>query len=256
MNDSHEQTNNPGREAGVTSAGPAPELVAQMAERIRDVRDRIAAAASRAGRQPEDVTLVAVSKTHPVERLRAALAAGQTVLGESRIQEALPKIEALATPGSMIRWHLIGHLQTNKVQQAVGRFELIHSVDSARLIAALEERAARLGLVQPILLEVNVAGETSKSGAAPEELPRLLEALAEATHLRAEGLMTIPPYEEDPAASRPYFARLRELLQSLPPAPQWTPRHLSMGMSGDFEVAIEEGATLVRVGTAIFGSRD
>jgi hypothetical protein len=223
-----------------------------LAARLADVRERLAAAARRAGRRADDIALVAVSKTHPVELLRAAVAAGQTLFGENRVQEALPKIDALA---GAARWHLIGHLQTNKVNQAVGRFELIHSVDSVRLIEALEARAARLPIVQPILLQLNVAGEASKFGAPPEELPALLDALAAAPHLRAEGLMTMPPYDPDPEAGRPHFTRLRELMAELPPVAHFTPRRLSMGMSGDYEVAIEEGATLLRVGTAIFGER-
>lgn len=233
-----------------------------LADRLAGIRARIDAAALRSGRRPEDVALVAVSKTHPAAAIEAALAAGQRVFGESRIQEALPKIEAIKAPGvagapaAPAEWHLIGHLQSNKVNQAVGRFALLHAVDSARLVEALERRAAALGLVQSILIEVNVSGEGSKFGVAPEGLPEVIEALERSPHLRGEGLMTIPPDLDDPELVRPFFARLRALSQALTGLTRFTPRHLSMGMSGDFEVAIEEGATLVRIGTAIFGDRD
>lgn len=225
----------------------------EIAGRLSEIRARMDAAARRAGRDPASVTLVAVSKTHPAERVRAALDAGQIVFGENRMQEALPKIEALAdTPA---RWHLIGHLQSNKARQAAGRFELIHSVDSVNLIQELETRAAAAGIVQKILLQINVSGEESKFGASPSEIPALLDALSRAPHLSADGLMTIPPLTETAEISRPHFKRLRELIASIPADAPFTSRHLSMGMSDDFEVAIEEGATLIRVGTAIFGSR-
>lgn len=226
---------------------------AGLAERLAAIHRRIAEAARRAGRAPEAVTLVAVSKTHPTAMLRAALAAGQHIFGESRIQEALPKIAAL---GGQAEFHLIGHLQRNKVNQAVGRFSLIHAVDSGRLIEELERRAAVLGVVQRVLLEVNVSGEASKYGVAPEGVRELVEALERSPHLAGEGLMTIAPDVDDPEEVRPHFRRLRELNESLQGFTRFTPRHLSMGMSGDFEVAVEEGATLVRVGSAIFGARE
>lgn len=231
----------------------AAAQAAGVAERLEAIRRRIAEAARRAGRSPHDVTLVAVSKTHPAELLEAALAAGQIIFGESRIQEALPKIEAL---GGRAEFHLIGHLQRNKVNQAVGRFALIHAVDSVRLIEELERRAAALGLVQRVLLEVNVSGEASKYGVPPEGVRELVEALERSPHLMGEGLMTIAPDVDDPEEVRPFFRRLRELGAGLTGFERFTPRHLSMGMSGDFEVAVEEGATLVRVGSAIFGTRE
>jgi pyridoxal phosphate enzyme (YggS family) len=210
-------------------------------------------AAASVGRAPEEVALVAVSKTFPVEAVRLAAQAGQIDFGENRVQEALPKIDALGVAG--VRWHLIGHLQSNKANAVVGRFALIHSVDSVHLIQALEKRAAALGVRQAILFQVNVSGEASKSGAAPGELPGLVDAMAAAPHLECQGLMTIPPWDADAEAARPHFARLRELLATLPTTDNIHPRHLSMGMSGDFEAAIAEGATLARVGSAIFGRR-
>lgn len=221
--------------------------------RLGEVRERIERATVRPGRDPGSVRLIAVSKTFPPEAVRAAAAAGQLDFGENRVQEALPKQDALAD--QRLAWHLIGHLQRNKVNAAVGRFELIHSVDSVRLIEALERRAAALDLRQAILLQLNVSGEASKSGAPPEELPALVEALASAPHLICRGLMTIPPWSEDPEAATPHFVRLRELLATLPTTDNILPAELSMGMSGDFEVAIREGATIVRVGSAIFGER-
>ena len=223
-----------------------------LAERLREVKSRIAAAAARAGRSAEEITLVAVTKTHPPQSVVALMKAGHSVLGENRVQEALSKIESLKGAG---QWHFVGHLQRNKVNAVMGRFELIHSVDSPRLIRELEKSAARRGAAQRILLELNVTGETRKTGARPEELDALLDALAASPHLRAEGLMTMAPYSRAPEASRPAFARLRELLKSIPKLDHFSPRHLSMGMSGDYEVAIEEGATLVRIGTAIMGER-
>jgi len=244
-----DQTNN-------APAAREERWIAEILGRLKGIQARIAAAARRAGRSPESVALVAVSKTHPAALIAAARAAGQRVFGESRLQEALPKIEALERTAPPPEWHLIGHLQRNKVAQAAGRFALIHSVDSVRLIEELEKQCAARGIDQRILLEINVSGEASKFGAPPEELPFLLAALEKTPHLRGEGLMTIPPYDLDPEAVRPHFARLRDLMAGLGERPNFTPRHLSMGMSGDFEVAIEEGATLVRVGTAIFGERE
>ncbi len=236
MSDLGRQTNNP---------PPA------LRERLAAVRERIERAARRAGRDPAAVELVAVTKTHPADAVRAAVDAGQSLFGENRLQEALPKMDAVG-PGP--RWHLIGHLQRNKAA-AVGRFELIHSVDSTRLIEELERRAAAADTQQAILLQLNVAGEASKFGAAPADLPALLAALAAAPHLRALGLMTIPPWDDDPERTRPHFSALRRLLEEAQGPPNFEKKHLSMGMSGDFEVAIEEGATLVRLGSALFGPR-
>ena len=230
-----------------------------LALRLNAVRARIASAARRSGRDPDDVDLIAVSKTRPAEKVLEAMDAGQCVFGENRLQEARAKMDAVATATSSSapapEWHLIGHLQTNKARDAVGRFALIHSVDSVRLVAELERRAAAREVTQAILLQVNVSGETSKFGVTPEALGALLDAVDAAPHLRAEGLMTIPPFSSDPEAARPYFARLHDLWADVADHPARVGRHLSMGMSGDFEVAVEEGATLVRVGTALFGPR-
>jgi len=226
--------------------------MSQIARNLEEVRKQIEAAARRAGRDPAAVKLVAVSKTVEMARLKEALAAGQNIFGENYLQEAKAKIEALG-PGAS--WHFIGHLQTNKAKAAVELFQLIHSVDRLHLAQSLEQAAARREKVQEILLQVNLAGEESKSGATPEAIPELFREISRLPHLRVAGLMTMPPWFADPEAVRPYFRALRELrtrlLQlDLGPLPE-----LSMGMSGDFEAAVEEGATLVRVGTAIFGKR-
>ncbi|MCL4504118.1 MAG: YggS family pyridoxal phosphate-dependent enzyme [Deltaproteobacteria bacterium] len=223
----------------------------QIAQNLEAVKRRITAAARRAGRGPEQVRLVAVSKTMPVERLQEAVAAGQHLFGENYLQEARGKIEAL---GEAATWHFIGHLQSNKAKAAVKLFELIHGVDRLKLAEALDRAAAAKEISQKILIQVNLAKEASKSGTSLEAAADLLRQISQLPHLRVMGLMTMPPFLE-PEAVRPYFRSLRELrdrLQDLQgnPLPE-----LSMGMSGDFEVAIEEGATLVRVGTAIFGSR-
>ena len=223
-----------------------------LASRLVEVRSRIAAACARAGREAGAVRLVAVSKTVPPDVVRAAMALGQTLFGENRIQEALPKIEQA---GPAARWHFVGHLQTNKARQAVGRFELIHGVDDPELVVELDRRAAAKGIVQAVLAQANLAGETTKHGAGEDGLDRLAEVAAAAEHLDLRGLMIIPPPIDDPGASRRWFARLRTLRDGLAerlgrPLPE-----LSMGMTDDFEVAIEEGATLVRVGRAIFGER-
>ena len=225
-----------------------------IAENLQAVRARIETAARRAGRDPAAVRLVAVSKTVAVERLREAAAAGQHLFGENYLQEARPKIAALG-PG--IAWHFVGHLQSNKAKAAVELFELIHGVDRLNLAQALSQAAARLGKVQEVLIQVNLAGEESKSGAEPAAVPALLQALAGLPHLMVAGFMTMPPWFPDAEAVRPYFRALRELrdrLESQALAGHPLPE-LSMGMTGDFEVAVEEGATLVRVGTAIFGAR-
>lgn len=211
------------------------------------VRARVRAAAERAGRDPQAVRLIAVSKTFPAEAVLAAYEAGQRDFGENRVQEAEAKAPAVAAAGVQPTWHLIGHLQTNKVRAALDRFAIIHSVDSVHLAAALSRRAAA---AYPVLLEVNVAGEASKSGFAPDEVTDATERIRRLPNLDVRGLMTVAPLVADPEELRPVFRRLAELAQRLA-LPE-----LSMGMSGDFEVAIEEGATLVRVGTVIFGRRD
>lgn len=223
-----------------------------LRERLNTVRERVREATRRAGREPESVELIAVTKTHPAEAIRALFDLGHEAVGENRVQEFVRKYEALEGRGA---WHFIGHLQRNKAAQVVGRAALIHSVDSVRLIGELEKRAAQKETVQQILLEINTSGEAQKTGAGPEEAPRLVEALASAPHLRGLGLMTMAPMVEDPEKARPAFARLRELMSRLETGDHFKPRHLSMGMSGDFEAAIAEGATLVRIGTAIMGER-
>jgi pyridoxal phosphate enzyme, YggS family len=222
------------------------------AERLGGILDRIAAAATRAGRDPAEVQLVAVSKTFPADDVRAVWEAGQTTFGESRVQEAEAKISQL--PGAL-KWHLIGHLQRNKVRRALPLFDLIQSVDTVELAQAIDRIAAELGLFPRVLLEVNVAGEASKFGFAPATLEREIESLLALPRVQVEGLMTIAPYAEDPEAARPHFRALRELRDRLATRCGIPLGVLSMGMSGDFEVAVEEGATIVRVGTAIFGGR-
>jgi PLP dependent protein len=210
------------------------------------VRERIERAALRAGRRAQDVLLIGVSKTVTAERIRLGVDAGLTVLGENRVQEAREKIKILGRP---VPWHLIGHLQTNKVRDALELFDLIHSLDRLELAREIGRRAGDPGHVVDTLLEVNVAEEPSKSGFAPDAVGPALEAIGGMTHVRVRGLMAIPPIVERAEDSRPWFQALRGL------AERHGLKELSMGMSADFEVAIEEGATMVRVGTAIFGAR-
>jgi len=223
-----------------------------LIENLESVRSRIAAAATRAGREPKDVTLVAISKTHPAEMIREAVEAGQELFGESRVQEALVKIPVL--PGRL-HWHFIGHLQSNKVRKVLPYFELIHGVDSIDLALDINRIAAEMGLHPRVLLEVNVSGEGSKHGFSPEALERSLDELMALPRVQIEGFMTMAPLAAGSEASRPYFASLRKLRDRLADKTGIPLDTLSMGMSGDYEVAIEEGATLVRVGSAIFGSR-
>jgi len=213
---------------------------------VERVRERIARACQRAGRDPDSVTLIAVSKGQPVEAVRAAYAAGLRHFGENRIQEAAPKIEAAKAAGVEATWHLVGHLQSNKAKAAAADFDIIHSVDSAKLLARLDGAAPA---PRDVLLQVNVAAEPQKQGIAPGEVEALVEAAGEAANLRLRGLMTIAPIAADPEDVRPVFHELREL------AERFELPDLSMGMTDDFEVAIAEGATLVRVGRAIFGER-
>jgi PLP dependent protein len=210
------------------------------------VRERVARAAERAGRRPDDVLLIGVSKVVEVERIRAALAAGLGALGENRVQEAKAKVAELGHP---VPWHLIGHLQTNKVKDALPLFDLIQSLDRLELAQELERRAAAQGRQVEVLVQVNVAAEASKGGFAPDAVGEALDVIGKLSHVRVRGLMAIPPEAERPEESRPWFRRLREL------ADKHGLRERSIGMSGDFEVAIEEGATMIRVGTAIFGPR-
>jgi hypothetical protein len=216
--------------------------------------DRIAAAARRAGRDPSAIKLVTVTKTVAVERIREAVSAGAVILGENRVQEAKEKIDKL---GNIASWHLIGTLQSNKAKYAVKLFDVIHSVDSLDLAGEIDKQAAKIGKVQDVLLEVNIAGEASKSGAAFSDVAALAREAAKLQHVSIRGLMTMPPYSEIAEDSRPYFRKLRDLAAAIAweNIPNVSMQELSMGMSGDFEVAVEEGATMVRVGTAIFGER-
>jgi pyridoxal phosphate enzyme (YggS family) len=226
-----------------------------IAARLNGVRARMDAAARSAGRNPSSVRLIAVSKTFPVDAVRAAYAAGQREFGENRVQEALQKIGA--TTDLSIRWHLLGHLQTNKARKAAPVFAMIQSVDNVELLRKLDRDAEETGQAPELLIQVDLAAEATKFGAPLVEVPRLFEAAAACRAATVVGLMTLPPVPDTPEDARPWFCRLRDLrdewLSSGVPATML--RELSMGMSGDFEVAIQEGATLVRVGTAIFGSR-
>jgi pyridoxal phosphate enzyme (YggS family) len=221
------------------------ELTLQkIAANLREVERRIAAAAERAGRSPEEVTLVAVTKGLPPEAIQAAVDAGIQHIGENRVQEASTKVQRLSVLGLRPTWHMVGHLQRNKAKTAVGVFDIIHSVDSLRLAETLNAVAAS---TLSVLLQVNVSGEATKGGFSPTELPTSVADIGRLSNLTVQGLMTIAPLTSDPEEARPVFRRLRELRDSL------GLEHLSMGMTDDFEVAIEEGATLVRIGRAIFG---
>jgi pyridoxal phosphate enzyme (YggS family) len=233
-----------------------------IADRLTEIRARISAASQAAGRDPSSVRLVAVSKTFPVEAIADAFAAGQRDFGENRVQEALQKIEqALQKIGrsadQSIRWHLLGHLQTNKARKAAPAFAMIQSVDSVELIHKLDQAAADTQHAPELLIQVDLAGEATKFGVPPNEMPRLFDAAAACRAAKVVGLMTLPPFPEMPEDSRPWFRQLRELRDQWQASgvPASMLRELSMGMSGDFEVAVQEGATIVRVGTAIFGSR-
>lgn len=223
-----------------------------LGERLVLVQQQIAEAAARSGRAAGEITLVAVSKTHPPEAVREAMEAGQTVFGESRVQEARVKIPAV---GGRARWHFIGHLQKNKVRQALPLFELIHGVESLELAKEVQRIAGEEGAAPRVLLEVNVAGEASKFGFSPDQLQRQMEALLGLGRLTIEGLMCIPPPQPRAELARKYFVTLRELRDRVQAEFRVGLPELSMGMSGDFAVAIEEGATMVRVGSAIFGER-
>ena len=227
-----------------------------IADRVAAVRDRIARAAARARRRPEDVTLVAVSKTHPADAVREAFAAGLRHFGENKVQEAESKVEALsALRKDGLRWHLVGHLQTNKARTAVGLFDAIDSVDDVRLGQRLERAAEELRKPLPVLVQVKLGDEDTKAGLDEQHLFPTLEILRGSKRLHVQGLMTLPPFAEDPEQMRPFFRRLRELRDKARAAGLLLGAELSMGMSHDLEVAVEEGATQVRVGTALFGAR-
>lgn len=227
----------------------------EIAANLARIRDDIAAACARCGRDPHSVRLLAVSKTHPAERVAAARAAGQDLFGENYVQEFLAKAAAVTPP---VTWHFIGHLQSNKVKSLVGKVAMIHSVDRLSLAGEIDRQWGERGLCADVLVEVNLGGEASKSGVAEADLEPLVRRLATFPNLAVRGLMTLPPWMEDPEAVRPYFRRLHELARQLDALrlPGVFMRELSMGMSHDFAVAIEEGATLVRIGTAIFGDRE
>ena len=226
-----------------------------MSERLASIRERIRAAAEGAGRDPAEVRLVAVSKTVDVDRIREAVDAGVEILGENYFQEAREKIDALADTG--VSWHFIGHLQSNKAKYVVRGFDLIHSVDRLKLARELDRQAEKVGRVQPILIQVNLAGEASKSGVSGDRLMDLVREVARLPHLSIQGLMTMPPFFDAPERVRPYFAELRRKRDEIREAgiEGVAMDELSMGMTGDFEAAVAEGATLVRIGTAIFGER-
>jgi pyridoxal phosphate enzyme (YggS family) len=226
--------------------------MSSVQKNLSEIHARIESAATRYGRKASEIQLVAVSKTHPPELIREAFEAGQRAFGESRVQDALPKLDALPRE---IEWHFIGHLQTNKIRKVVARFALFHGVDNENLAVQINRIAGELGVSANVLLEVNVSGEESKFGFAPENLPAALEKLAPLPFLRIRGLMTMAPYSDNPEEARPYFAKLRELRNRLASQTGLPLSELSMGMSGDFEQGIAEGATIVRVGSAIFGSR-
>jgi pyridoxal phosphate enzyme (YggS family) len=219
------------------------------------VRGRLEQAARTAGRNPADIRLVAISKTFPPDAVRAAYAAGQVDFGENRVQEALQKIRETAELHS--RWHLVGHLQSNKARKVVGPFAYVHSVDSLELLRRLDDAAVAEQAAPKLLIQVDLAGETTKFGAPESALANLLEAAAGLQSAEVVGLMLLPPYADNPEQSRPWFRRLREIRDGLvrQGVPAGRLRELSMGMSHDFHVAVEEGATIVRVGTAIFGAR-
>ena len=229
--------------------------MSRITDNIDHVEKKIAEACERAGGPRESVQLIAVSKTKPVPDLMEALNYGHNVFGENKVQEIRDKVEAMGTEG--IHWHMIGHLQANKVKYLIGVVDLIHSVDNDKLAAEIEKQAAKHDVVMDVLCEVNMAGEETKFGLKPEETMDFVKRISELPHLKVRGLMTIAPYTEDPESNRVYFKGLRELkdrinAEHIPGVDMDT---LSMGMTGDYEVAIEEGATLVRVGTGIFGER-
>ncbi len=226
-----------------------------IARAVQAIQEQVLQTARQCGRNPDEIRIVAVSKTHPPESVQAAFQSGMRIFGENRVQEAETKIADLHN--LPIEWHLIGHLQTNKVKKAVSLFTAIHSVDSPKLIQALEREATLQNRTLPILLQLNLAGESSKTGADADELETLLTALRQSPHLQCRGLMTIPPFFDDPEKVRPFFRQLRELGERYRTdiVREGNTLELSMGMTHDFPIAIQEGATLIRIGTALFGNR-
>jgi pyridoxal phosphate enzyme (YggS family) len=225
-----------------------------IADNLKTVNEKIAAAAKHACRELSSVRLIVVTKTVDVDRIREAVAAGAVILGENRVQEAKDKIEKL---GGIAGWHLIGHLQSNKAKYAVKLFDLIHSVDNLELAKEIDKQAAKIGKMQNVLIEVSIAGEAQKAGVGLDRTIELINEAAKLKNIAIQGIMTVPPLLDDPDAVRPYFRKMRLLADGIKKEniPNVNMKELSMGMSGDFEVAIEEGATMVRVGTAIFGKR-
>jgi pyridoxal phosphate enzyme (YggS family) len=227
----------------------------KLKQRLENIKERIRRVADSCNRDPDSIRLVAVSKTVAADTVKAAIEAGATILGENYVQEAREKFDALVH--YQVSWHFIGHLQSNKAKYAVRLFDLIHSVDSLKLARALDKEAKKVDKIQPILIQVNISGEDTKSGISAAEAPGLISEVSQLENLSLKGLMTMPPYFYQPEKVRPYFAALRKLRDRLmdQSIPNVSMDELSMGMTGDFEVAIEEGATLVRIGTAIFGER-
>ena len=230
-------------------------MYSDIPKRLAEVRDRLANAAGRSGRKPSDVRLIAVSKTHPIDAVRAAAGAGQIDFGENKVQEALQKIAQ--STDNRLRWHLIGHLQSNKAKKAAAAVGAIHAIDGVDLLKRVDQAASEAGRTVDVLIQVDLALEDTKHGAPVGDVPAIVQAAAGCTAATLTGLMLLPPLAENPEDARPWFRRLRALRDQLVDAgtPPERVRELSMGMSHDFEVAIAEGATMVRVGTAIFGER-
>jgi pyridoxal phosphate enzyme (YggS family) len=236
---------------------PAIDPAAGLAARFADVQARVAAAATGCGRSPQDVTLIAISKTHPASLIKRLIELGATDLGENRVQEAEEKIPEVGQ--TTARWHLVGHLQANKARRALSLFDVIHSLDSIELARRLDRLCVETGRQSlPLLIQVDLGHEETKTGVDEQELPLLAETVQQLERLELIGLMTLPPFFEDPEQARPYFRRLRQLRDELARSSAFGKRtgELSMGMTHDFEIAIEEGATMVRIGTAIFGERE
>ncbi len=227
-----------------------------IVENIQWIRDRIAAAAASCNRSPDDITLLPISKTFPVDSISQAAAAGMSRFGENRVQEAEKKILHFRSLANL-EWHLVGHLQSNKAKRAAELFDVIHSVDSIKLATRLSQACVEIGKVLSVLIQVDLGGEDTKFGAEPDSIADIVRVVSGLKGIRINGLMTIPPFFEDPDKSRPYFARLRDLRDTVESEMPGClgERHLSMGMSHDFEAAIREGSTMVRIGTAIFGTR-